>query len=248
VASFKHFDAYTRRARLAPCLLVGLPLAVDALLLAPMVGWVLTGVGAACAAAGLTFIFAGITRDIGKRDEIRLLRKWQGFPTRRYLRHSDSTLNSRTKTEYHAALAALSPAIGVPSKDFERLDARAADDAYDAHVNRLRAATRNIERFPLVAEENREYGFRRNTRALRPLGITVSASATALAVARVHAVYANGLPVPSALIALLVFEIAFLLWWMTAVNDTWVERAANLYALRLLEASTEVEGASRHNS
>jgi fatty acid desaturase len=90
--------------------------------------------------------------------------------------------------------------------------------------------TRNRDDFPLVFDENKEYGFRRNTLGLRTAG---------MAVAAVTFVLAAGLTLlvsPWFLLNMLI-GLAVFAWWWHAVSPNWVRQPADLYAIRLLDAS-----------
>ena len=229
-------DAYTRRARLQPALLVLLPLLLaygawfpqharlEMLPFAGVIYLVLSG------------LLAQVARDRGRRLEPELIRRWGGLPTTQLLRHRNKSVNPTTRERHHARLAALMPDIRLPSAAEELGQPEAADQTYDACVARLREHTRAREEFPLVFEENANYGYRRNVWAMRPLGLSLAAlglaTTIALAIGQVRTTgAASGLSIAtSALNALL------LALWVIQFSDGWVRIAAEAYARQLLAA------------
>lgn len=93
----------------------------------------------------------------------------------------------------------------------------------------LRDLTRDDSRFKLVAEENAEYGFRRNCLGLRPLAIFV-ASVVLVASGVLILVGSHSQFLISAAVSAL--SLAF---WIMVVRNNWVRSAADRYAVRLLE-------------
>jgi hypothetical protein len=103
--------------------------------------------------------------------------------------------------------------------------------------------------FPLVEKENAEYGFRRNLRGLKPIGIAaclVGLLISALAIAwRYDPVIPaiSSLSMPSLLKALLAIKPAAIgaicvdlaaVAWFTIVRDNWVRDAGDQFARALL--------------
>ena len=150
-------DQYTRRARLAPVLLAAVPALVflGTAVSSPQ-DFVKVG-GAALAAVGL--VACGLVRDRGRHVQMRLWQSWGGSPTTRRLRltgNSDVRAAGRLRSRVEAITG--SP---LPTQDEERDDPTDADRRYEEAVSALRERTRDHERFPLVFEENMDYGFRR---------------------------------------------------------------------------------------
>jgi hypothetical protein len=164
-------DAYTARARLAPTLITALP-AVALLaggLLAP--GQV-ARLGSA--AIGAVLVLAShLARDAGRRHEERLWQSWGGAPTLRRLRFR----GGGHPTQVAALHARIEHVLGppLPDADAEDADPDGADAAYNDAVRRLRNRVRgDRQHFPLVFEENVNYGFRRNLRGLKPWGLGIA--------------------------------------------------------------------------
>jgi hypothetical protein len=226
------FDAYTRRARLAPAVLAALP-ALALLgggLVAPQ--HLVSLVAIAAGAVGI--VICGIVRDFGRRLQPQLWRSWGGAPTVQRLRWRDTT-DEAVIERRHARVQSVT-GDPLPGLDEELADPAAADEHYDEAVAVLRDLTRKRDDFPLVFEENATYGFRRNCLGLRPIALAVATATAALClvllvVARHRAHDHTGRFWFAAAIAV----VALLGWWRL-VTPAWVRTAAELYADRLLES------------
>jgi CHASE2 domain-containing sensor protein len=93
----------------------------------------------------------------------------------------------------------------------------------------------------LVATENAEYGFRRNTLGLKPIAILVAIGigVLSLVLAAIDS-WPPGFVVPA------VVSVLALVFWVWVVTPDWVRSAAETYAARLMEAvETLAAGRSR---
>lgn len=220
------FDTYELRARVAPALLVALPVIVGSgLALADEV----TRTAAGVTGFGALLVFAVIAehvRDAGNRAQEALGRRWGGLPTTRRLRSGSA--------DFRVAAAARS-GRAVPT-DFEwQLDRISAERNCDEIIAILRGQP-EIGHATRVAQENLAYGFRRNVYALRLPGACMSA-ASAIA----STIWLRHGPHLSSLVA---FSLATgLLFWWSQRNDGWVLTAANRYA-DALEAAVMVAHAA----
>lgn len=226
------FDAYTRRARLAPALVAAVPALA-------LIGVSLTSADQAFRAGGtlvgaLGLVVCGLVRDRGRHLQEALWQRWGGSPTVARLRWRDAT-DRHTVERLHQRM---SDALGrpLPTEDDEARDPNDADRRYDEAVAALRHRTIGRDRFPLVFEENCEYGFRRNSLGLKNIAraLTVIALITSAVLfglfdgslgARVNRWGLSG-----------AVALAMLAYWTLIVNESWVRRAAETYADRLFEA------------
>ena len=238
-------DEYRRRARLQPVLLVLLPPCfVVGMLMAEALGtWgILTRLGAAAAASiatgvGLTRLLEQLGRDQGKAKEPALWANWGGAPTTQILRHRDGNLcYPALRARYHRKLQQLVPDLRLPSASDEAACPAAADQIYDAYVRYLIAQTRDREKFPLVLEENINYGFRRNLWGMRSAGIVLSATAWAISAYFLYLRLKFADPLWIAWAAVLIASLCLLTLWLFRIRPAWVFVPAKAYAQRLLEA------------
>lgn len=220
------FDAYTWHARLAPLGVASLPMFL--LLVPALLNQDAAVTACVVLASFVGCVVCGSVRDRGRRLEGELWASWGGPPTTLLLMWSGP--GARAEVERHHREVEMALDIALPTEEEERADPVSALRAYEEAVRRLRELTRNRDDFPLVFDENKEYGFRRNALGLRTAG---------MAVAAVTFVLAAGLTLfisPWFLMNML-FGLAAFAWWMHVVSPAWVRQPADLYATRLLDAS-----------
>jgi hypothetical protein len=238
-------DPYERKARLAPALIVLMPLTVSFIAACREDFDAMRVLAAVLVTFCAPFLLCSVVRFQGKRLEAKLLKKWGGMPSTILLRHRDERLNPHTKARYHSAIKE-KLGLAVPTAAKERSDLRKADHAYEAAIAVLRDRTRATE--PLVLQENISYGFFRNMSALRPFGIAtcVAGLVIGLSMANVFELNPWGANWKSLLhpgfeggVTLAVSGILLLLW-LTSFSHSRVEGAAYTYAERLLSALDRV--------
>lgn len=244
--------AYRIRAQLAPALVVLLPIVVSAVTWfsdAIDFGQVLVGV---VIAMGGMFFLAQVGRDAGRRKEAWLHSTWGGKPTTALLRHRDDVLDASTRARYHVFLSRRVPGVTLLSPEDEAADPKAADSMYDSAVQWLIAQAPDRRRFPLVFQENVNYGFRRNLWGLRPAGLVI---ATACLFANAGAVFAlhdadSKLHV-GGLFALIITSLLVSLW-IKIVKPEWVRVPAYAYARALFQMcdvlSTDTDRATERDA
>jgi len=226
-------NSYVRRARLQPAMLVALPLALATLAISPngIVGW--GTVWSLFVFCGGTALMAQMARDLGKQKEPGLFQSWGGKPTTRLLRHRDAP-NASLLDRRHRKLQSLVPGIQIPSVADELAYPRAADDTYDSCTAFLLEKTRKKESFPLIFEENCNYGFRRNLWGMKPLGIATSLIGTVAIAVALTIGYRNGGALSATTLACGALNLLLLLAWLIWFTPAWVRIAADAYAERLL--------------
>jgi hypothetical protein len=229
-------DSYTRRARLQPAFLAILPIAIAVLVWFPkdLTEW---GIFAALlTSAGGTALLARLVRDRGKRIEPKLFKLWGGKPTTVALRHR-STGNSVLLERRHRQLGRIT-GIYVPRAFEENADPDGADATYDTCITALIERTRDRKRFPLLFEENCNYGFWRNLLGLRPIGFCTSLLGT---IAIAFLVYRQGLVLNFKTAIGGSINLALFLSWLFLIRQHAVRMAAESYRDRLLGTCEELE-------
>jgi hypothetical protein len=219
-------DAYTRKARLAPAVLAGLPALV--LLIAAALKPTAESSQAAALIAALTLLICSVVRDRGRRIEPELWRAWGGPPTTARLRWLSPEETAATHSLHERVTA--TTGIALPDPPSEANAPEQADRDYEHAVLVLRERTRDTTAFPLVFAENAEYGFRRNLLGLRPLAL----AGTAITLVASIALIASGNPRYAAPAAVALSAAA--VWWRL-IRPDWVRLAAERYADRLLGAA-----------
>lgn len=233
---FGLIDSYSVRARLAPAILAALPVGVSIVCL----GLAKSSLVAFLSAGVVTLVGAmvamQITRDLGKKVEARLFEGGKSLPTTIMLRHSDSTLDPLTKAKVHQALVRGS-GHPLPSANDEVADLAAADSVYTAAVNWLREHYRKPDTAPVAFEENVSYGFRRNLRGLRWIGLLLSLALLAGSTWKLRAALLANAELPSEWLLGGLLSLLLIAFWLMVVRDTWVEEGGRRYARALLLAA-----------
>ncbi len=229
-------DTYTVRARLAPPLIVVLPLSMATLASFPSVLVEWSAFWSLFVWSGGAFLLSQIGRDWGKKKEHKLFKSWGVRPTTRMLRHR-SAKNMVLLAHRHKKLQKMLPDIKVPTIEEEQANPSTADDVYETCVTFLREKTRDRKKFPLVFEEICNYGFRRNLWGMKPLGITISAIGIVVIglMFSVNYFQKGMLPTPIGIISGLINLILFLAW-ILVFTPNWVRIPGEAYARRLLES------------
>jgi hypothetical protein len=257
----KLFDSYSRQARLFPGLLTLFPIILTAIAWFPRLvtsswGATLVTLGTSC---GLLYGLSVLSRSRGKKVEKRLLAEWGGWPTTIWLRHRDDNLPAPVRVRYHAFFARKVPLFVTPSEHAEVADPKAADAMYASAVKWLQERCRGKD-YPLVEKENAEYGFRRNLRGLKPIGLAACFVALLIAGLSIISHNVTVLPAlaslspkpilaalstvkPAALGAICV-DIAAIVGWIAIVRDGWVRAAGDQYARALLACCDTLDAAA----
>jgi hypothetical protein len=237
-------DAYTARARLAPAAIAALPA------LALLGGGLLAPSEVArlgtTAVAAIRLLASQLSRDAGRRLQSSLWDSWGGPPTVTRLRHRGAPDGHRVERLHERFRAALGARL--PTKSEEATDPAHADAVYEDAVSDLRNRTRDRARFPLVFEENADYGFRRNMLGLKPWALTIALAVLAtcaIAYALSDGTASErlrtwGWPAGVACLALL-------MWWRV-VTHGWVRLTAESYTDRLFEALDTLRGGTSTES
>ena len=231
----KLVDEYTARARILPGLLAVLPIAVTIYAWDPgnAFGW--DRLGGLLSGFGGTILLAFIARDLGKRAEERLYKKWGGRPTEQMLMHSgpiEPTLRARR----HRAIDTLFPDLTVPTMAEEADDQAATHARFHSITELLIGRARaNKKDYPLVFEENCNYGFRRNMYGMRWLGFAIALVGSIVLGVQIYIHISTRELVATLTIVFEAVNIASCLVWVFWVNEKAVRKGAELYAARLLE-------------
>ena len=226
---------YRVRAQLAPALIVLLPTVVS------VVTWIPDAIDLVRALVGARspMFFLAQVRDAGRRKEAWLHSR--SAPPRRTRCGQGIRLSSKMRARGYVAVAR--GRGGRPQGG--RFNVQFA-------VQWLLAQAPDRRRFPLVFQENVNYGFRRNLWGLRPAGLMI---ATTCLVANVAAIFAahnaeNKLHVEG-LIALIITSLLVFLW-IKIVKPDWVRVPAFAYARALFQMcevlSADMDRATERNA
>lgn len=232
--SFFRMDRYELNARLRPALLAALPVLLLAAFWLSSVWTMLGGVASLAITCGLALLLSKIARYRGRQVEVRLAERIGKRTTVAALRHADTRIDPITKARYHAALRASGHII--PTSSDEANDPVAADLHYSGCATWLLEMTRDKARFALLADENIDYGFRRNLFGLKPVALALLVAAFLTNVIAAALLW-DGLDQTfwKALVLGAVYLGAIGVW-TRLVTVEFVEDASHAFAARLLAA------------
>lgn len=226
---------YSLRARTLPILILAVPLYVSLWALYPGALTLVETMGSAFAIGAAAFLLSQIGRDQGKKLQPEMWQLWGGSPTTVLLRHTNNP-NPTLLARRHKKISDITGVV-LPSAAEETTNPSAADEAYDTAVTALRNLTRDRKRFPLVYQENVNYGFRRNLVGMRPTGIALSLLSTVACIA--YPVIRGGAPTTAEVVATVVSAV-FAALWILRFRIAWVQPVAFDYANRIFEAADDL--------
>ena len=245
----KYFDAYSFNARIKPVLFLVFPVFLSLLVLfEPARTW--NGYGLTLLVAfGVINFAANQMSSKGNELQERLFDKWGGAPTTIILRHSDNTLDAFTKSRYMHKLQMVVQNFTATTDEYERLNPRESDVLYSSASNYLREHTRDTDKYSLLFKENIAYGFSRNIRAVKPLGIFLTLASLSVSLliiylklesVKITTVSSLVHNVPFEYFGLLISHLAMLWIWIFLVTEKWVKTRAFAYAKRLYSACEQI--------
>jgi hypothetical protein len=226
------FDAYGRKARLFPGLLLCMPVGIAVIVMLP--AFDPKSLVPLVVAAGLPIFIANAVRSHGKHLESKLVARWGGMPTTQMLRHAGPIENHRMFRQRRQRLEGL---LGetLPTAEDEAADPDTADEHYIAATKSLIVRVREAkDRFRLVDIELADYGFRRNLAGLKPIALVV----LALLLGGDALAFVMGTD-PRKVLIIGAFHLACAIAWLAIVRPSWVREQAESYAERLFETLEE---------
>lgn len=243
----KLLDPYSIRARLAPGLLLLLPIILFLVCTLGPKSPLLTAVSSVLAVCGGPYALSSFVRTYGQRAQERLYLAWGGKPTTLILRHSDTRLPLGTKKLYHEHIATKFN-LSVSSAEEEARDMATADNVYLDATNRLIQATRDSKRYPLVFKELVAYGFNRNCYGIRWIGAAVSLAVFVLTLVHIGVLPWDNQPsfydklrsIKAESGLSLFVSVGMLLVWLFHFTGGTVKQSGYTYAERLCETLTKV--------
>lgn len=238
-------DPYERKARVAPALLVILPiLTAGACLFGPR-NVLLTSLVTLVGACGLVQALAGVVRHRGQTLEQRLFKRWGGMPTTIALRYRSGIYPLPLLARYHTALAQKT-GLAFPNADSEQQDPTAADDIYITAVTQIRNRLRTHAP-AMLTRELISYGFQRNMAAMRNVGISVAVMGVLAGILMMGAITLDSFSLHLSVLAhpdarglcCGVVSLMLALVW-TQHGEASVRRAGFCYAQQLFEAALTI--------
>ena len=238
------FNSYNLRARIQPLILAWIPILIMPLALMPDVpfNW------AMARWFGLYFVFATLLVQLGRSRGRKLERRAGIKSSATMLRHRDARIDPHTKKRYLSFLSKNIRGMRLPSLEEERELPHQSDERYGSAILWLLANTTDRAQFPLVFEENVNYGFRRNTWAQKRLVLWFNAAAITV----VGIGYSGLIEFSGLWLQILPPSSPLLLWWIVialmhsclfafVIKRRWVLEQSETFARRLLAACDRLE-------
>jgi len=242
-------DRYSLEARVAPVVILLLPLAVFAAVALSWFDISLPGLGSVPTSAIGVVIFvvtscvvlASHVGRSGRRKQDWLFDLWGGPPLRRAMRH-DSERDDAMSWDRITALLEVRIGTPRPTAHDETEDPVVAERVYSDFENELKQATRDHKVFPEVARENRSFGFRRNLWAMKPWAVSVGLLLVAVAVW--FSIWGPAADRKLFVGTLVVIGLVTL-WWKFIITTDWVRDAADAYVVAMREGGLRLADAER---
>jgi hypothetical protein len=223
----KFLDAYELKARVAPGLILSLPLLVVVVYAAPILSsWSIFAASGVCSLA-LLYGLSLVVRARGGAIEKKLWNSWGGPPSTRFMRHRDATFGKELKQSIEKALATKFPSAPILSPDEEARNPGRADNAIVDAFRQVRQFLRQNDPDGLWSKLNIEYGFCRNLLGSRMIWAGISLAAMLFAI--VFAMQ-TGSPAlnPASAICFLTLACSIYVGWF--VLPSTVKRIGDTYA------------------
>lgn len=173
----KVLDEYEIKARMAPGIILTLPIIVACIYVSPALGaWPIFATAGACCLV-LFYGLSYLVRNRGIAVEPSLWSEWGGPPSTRFMRHRDSTLPEQTKSLIRAEVEKKFSIVLLSSSE-ERSEPARADRTISDSFRRVRQYLRQRNPTGLWFKHNVEYGFCRNLLGCRTIVLSLGAAST----------------------------------------------------------------------
>lgn len=218
------FDAYERRARLAPGLLMLLAPAITGIALGARDWPVVSGLIGILGLVGAPLVLTAWVREQGVAVQETLWTRWGGRPTAVALKE-DTGVAARRRER-------LSKLTGI------QLTLASPDEDWDQALGMLRRSVDDPTKYRLVFEENRNYGFERNLLGVSRAGALLAGGCLiVLGVVSILASkdFAGISPTWQQIAIAAAFVLILLFSWLTFPSEERVKLASARYGDRLLE-------------
>ena len=231
ISQMQFLDHYEIRARLQPALLTLFPVFYTVAVTYPELYTIVNSLIALVTACGVLVLFSHLCRSGGLKLEKRLfaINDQLLMPSVRWMRHDDHHLEAPTKKRYCSFFQTSIPSLNWPSAEDEARASDAANEVYRSANRWLIQKTRDRARFELLYKELVNYGFRRNLRGAKAVGIILSLLSFGVYVFyffEIVIVQNTGMSVGQTSTAILSFAAVFL--WVFYVTDEFVISSARV--------------------
>jgi hypothetical protein len=231
-------NEYQRYARLAPGLLIVLPIALTITIFGIPEQAALSSVLTLLSLAGGPLLLAEIVSHRGRKSQVKIWKSWNGPPTTRFLRLREETDNKTRRLKWRESIQSVTDVAFLNARR-ERARPEEADERIDVAVSMIRDLTRDTQKFPVVWTENKSYGYHRNVYGVRWFG-RVAAIVTLIVVLAVMLITyrkAGSVQLTWQNVAALMVNTGFVLLWFYLPSKDRMKVVAERYAFQLLQAA-----------
>ncbi|WP_377055514.1 hypothetical protein [Muricoccus vinaceus] len=166
----RYFDAYSLKARVFPALIAGLP---SFAMLLMMVKWDNLGLSNLIVSATSMLLLYALS-DLARKMGTSLEKKLGSRATPHLWRRDNDTIDEVSKRRYREYIARQIKAV-APTEEDELRTPEEARAFYLSAGNWLRSQTRDQKQFRILFDDLISYGFRRNLRGLKYVGLVANA-------------------------------------------------------------------------
>lgn len=160
----------------------------------------------------------------------------ESLPAQSFLLLKDTTLNEQTKQRYYSFLKQHISSFSI-SED-EQVMKVSAEDA----VTWLIAQTRDSSKFPLIHEENMNFGFAYNLLGLKKIGILLTILSLAINLVLIYLVSFNFISYNIiSLFLCFLLNLGIMLIWIFVISKSLVRSCGKKYARALLAACDNIK-------
>lgn len=153
------------------------------------------------------------------------------LPAQEFLLPSSPKIDMVTKQRYYKFLSEHIDEFKISNDDAEMIP------YVSTAVTWLISKTRDSTKFPLIAEENANFGFSYNLLGLKAYGITVSCIGVISNIILMYLFFTNSISINiSGILASFVIHLLFLLLWIFIITRRLVVSSGQKYARALLSA------------
>lgn len=167
------FDSYEWRARIAPAVIVSLPVFIT---LTSCFSWPTPQIGKVLSGSmwfAVLLVLTIIIRNAGNKIEPKLWESWGGPPSTIVIRWNDDYISKDIKIQIHKAVNYYLD-LPMPSENEERNNKQYADKMIDQVFMRVRSIIREKDPKGIWSVENAYYGLQRNLFGSRKIWIIFS--------------------------------------------------------------------------
>lgn len=223
------FGTYNLRARLSMAIVLLAPILLELYILIPEIGTLASSVIILLTTYGISCILIIYSRSVV--DKARKKCFPDLLPAQKALLPSDTLIDDMTKQRYYSFLT-------LNLKSFKICESDKDMRVYSiSAITWLIAQTRDATKFPLIAEENMNFGFACNMFGIKPIGIVLCIACLFFNASLIYFTSTEMIDISQLRVIIsIAIDILFLSVWIWIINKRLVTISGTRYAKALLSA------------